>query len=51
MTGKDILIEYAKEHNAEEIYDFLKNLFDESTGWTDSRLYIIEWLNSKIKGA
>ena len=48
MTGKDFLIEYAKEHTAEEIYDFLKNLFNESTGWTDSKLYIIEWLNSKI---
>ena len=45
MTGKEILSKYCQEHNGEEIYDFIKRLFDESLSWTDSRLFIIDWLD------
>ena len=43
-NGKEILIKYCLEHSGEEIYDLLKKVFDASMGWTDSRGYIIEWL-------
>lgn len=48
MAGKEILINYCKDHNGEEIYNFLKQLFDESTWWTDSRMFIIDWLNNEV---
>ena len=28
MTGKEILIKYCQEHNGEEIYNFIKRIFD-----------------------
>lgn len=43
-NGKEVLIKYCIEHSGEEIYDLLKQVFDASMGWTDSRGYIIEWL-------
>lgn len=49
MTGKEILIKYCQEHSGEEIYDFIKRLFDESLGWTDSRGFIIDWLDEEQK--
>ena len=49
MTGKEYLSEYCKTHTGEEIYNFIKELFDESLGWTDSRLFIIDWLDEEIK--
>lgn len=44
INGKEILIKYCLEHNGKEIYDLLKRVFDTSMGWTDSRKFIIEWL-------
>lgn len=44
MTGKEKLIKYCQEHDAEEIYNFLIWLRKESMNYTDSRLFIIEWL-------
>ena len=49
MIGKEILIKYCQEHSGEEIYDFIKRLFDASLEWTDSRLFIIDWLNEEQK--
>ena len=43
-NGKEVLIKYCLEHNGEEIYDLLKQIFDASTSWTNSRGFIIEWL-------
>lgn len=43
-NGKEILIKYCLEHSGEEIYDLLKQVFDASMSWTDSRGYIIDWL-------
>ena len=48
MTGKEILINYCKNHNGEEIYNFLRRLFDESMNWTDSRWFIIDWLDKEV---
>ena len=48
MTGKQFLIKYCEEHTAEEIYDFIKGLFDQSLCWTDSRAFIIGWLDEHI---
>lgn len=45
-NGKEVLIKYCLEHNGEEIYNLLKRLFDASMGWTDSRGFIIEWLEN-----
>ena len=50
MTGKEFLSIYCQEKNGEEIYNFLMRLFDESLSWTDSRLFIIDWLNSDMRG-
>ena len=50
MTGKEFLSIYCQEKDGEEIYNFLKRLFDESLSWTDSRLFIIDWLNSDMRG-
>lgn len=47
MTGREKLIRYCQDHNAEEIYEYLKHLFDYSLSWTDSRLYIIGWLEGE----
>lgn len=49
MTGKEHLIKYLQEHNAEESYNFLKKLFKESYNWTDSRWFIIDWLNGELE--
>ena len=49
MTGKEILTKYCQEHSGEEIYNFLRRLFDESMNWTDSRGFIIEWLEEGNK--
>ena len=49
MTGKEILSKYCQEHSGEEIYNFLRRLFDESMSWTDSRGFIIEWLDEGDK--
>ncbi len=49
INGKEILIKYCLEHSGEEIYDLLKQVFDASMGWTDSRSYIIEWLEKGIR--
>lgn len=46
-TGKEILIDYCQKHTAEEVYNFLKRLFDESMNWTDSRGFIIQWLEEE----
>ena len=43
-NGNEILIKYCLEHSGEEIYTFLKQLFDDSMSYTDSRRFIIEWL-------
>ena len=43
-NGKEILIKYCLEHSGEEIYDLLKQVSDASMSWTDSRGFIIEWL-------
>ena len=45
-NGKEVLIKYCFEHSGEEIYNLLKRLFDASIGWTDSRGFIIEWLEN-----
>ena len=45
-NGKEVLIKYCLEHSGEEIYNLLKRLFDESMSWTDSRGFIIEWLEN-----
>lgn len=50
MTGKEFLSIYCQEKDGEEIYNFLKRLLDESLSWTDSRLFIIDWLNSDMRG-
>ena len=42
--GKEVLIKYCLEHSGEEIYNLLRRLFDDSMNWTDSRGFIIEWL-------
>ena len=47
MTGKEKLIQYCQEHTAEEIYEYIKNLFDYSLSWTDSRSFIIGWLKGE----
>ena len=49
MTGKEILTKYCQEHSGEEIYNFLRRLFDESMNWTDSRGFIIEWLEEGVR--
>ena len=49
MTGKEILIKYCQEHNGEEIYNFIKRIFDASLEWTDSRMFIIDWLDEEQK--
>ena len=49
MTGKEILAKYCQEHSGEEIYNFLRRLFDESMNWTDSRGFVIEWLEEGDK--
>ena len=49
MTGKEILIKYCQEHNGEEIYNFFKRIFDASLEWTDSRMFIIDWLDEEQK--
>ena len=43
-NGKEVLIKYCLEHSGEEIYDLLKQVSDASMSWTDSRGFIIEWL-------
>ena len=43
-NGKEVLIKYCLDHSGEEIYNFLKQIFDASMSWTDSRGFIIEWL-------
>ena len=43
-NGKEVLVKYCLEYSGEEIYDLLKRVFDTSIGWTDSRDFIIEWL-------
>lgn len=45
-SGKEVLIKYCFEHSGEEIYNLLKRLFNASMGWTDSRGFIIEWLEN-----
>lgn len=45
MTGKEKLIKYCQEHDGEEIYNFLDWLRNESMNYTDSRRFIIEWLD------
>lgn len=48
-NGKEVLIKYCLEHSGEEIYNLLKQIFDASMNWTDSRGFVIEWLESKDK--
>lgn len=48
-NGKEVLIKYCLENNGEEIYDLLKQTFDASMNWTDSRGFIIEWLEKGIR--
>ena len=48
-NGKEVLIKYCLEHSGEEIYDLLKRVFDASMSWTDSRGFIIEWLEKGIR--
>lgn len=45
-NGKEILIKYCFERSGEEIYNLLKQVFDASMSWTDSRGFIIEWLEN-----
>lgn len=45
-NGKEVLINYCFEHSGEEIYNLLKQVFDASMSWTDSRGFIIEWLEN-----
>ena len=33
-------------NSGEEIYDLLKRVFDASKSWTDTRGFIIEWLEN-----
>ena len=47
MTGKEKLIQFCQEHTAEEIYEYIKKLFDYSLSWTDSRAFIIGWLEGE----
>lgn len=51
MTGKEILIKYCQEHDGEEIYNFLDCLRNESMNYTDSRRFIIEWLDGNVRNA
>lgn len=48
-SGKEVLIKYCLEHSGEEIYGLLKQIFDASMSWTDSRCFIIEWLEKGIR--
>ena len=48
-NGKEVLIKYCLEHSGEEIYDLLKRVSDASKSWTDSRGFIIEWLEKGCK--
>ena len=48
-NGKEVLIKYCLEHSGEEIYDLLKQTFDASMNWTDSRSFIIEWLEKGVR--
>ena len=48
-NGKEVLIKYCLEHSEEEIYELLKQIFDASMSWTDSRGFIIEWLEKGDK--
>lgn len=45
-NGKEAIIRYCLDHNGEEIYNFLKQIFNASMSWTDSRDFIIEWLEN-----
>lgn len=45
-NGKEAIIRYCLYHNGEEIYNFLKQIFNASMSWTDSRGFIIEWLEN-----
>ena len=45
-NGKEAIIRYCLDHNGEEIYNFLKQIFNASMSWTDSRGFIIEWLEN-----
>ena len=45
-NGKEVLIKYCLKHSGEEIYNLLKQVFDASMSWTDSRGAIIEWLEN-----
>lgn len=47
MIGKEILIKYCQERTAEEIYTFIRYLFDQSMYYTNSRLFFIDWLNEE----
>lgn len=51
MTGKEKLIKYCQEHDGEEIYNFLDCLRNESMNYTDSRRFIIEWLDGNVQNA
>ena len=42
---KEALIKYCLEHSGEEVYGFLRQLFDDSMSYTDSRAFVIDWLN------
>ena len=47
MTGKEILIKFCKEHDGEDIYTFIKDLENKSLNYTDSRIFIIDWLDNE----
>lgn len=49
MTGKEKLIKYCQEHDGEGIYNFLDFLRNESMNYTDSRRFIIEWLDGNVQ--
>ena len=45
LTGKEYLIDYMQNHNAEEIYELIKDLEQLSLEYNDSRLAFIDFLN------
>ena len=45
MTGKEYLIDYMQNHNAEEIYDLIKDIEYFTLEYNDSRLAFIDFIN------
>lgn len=47
MIGKEYLIDYMQNHNADEIYNLIKKIEHLCCAYTDSRGAFIEFLNNE----